>query len=151
MVANPEKELRFTRSRQARNFAILGAVLMGVAATFLATALFGSRPPVTIPAAIPPFLLALGSFWFAYYCNRHAFIILSPVGIEFFPLLKPARNYQVWQWQEFHHAEVQAGKLCLHYDADETGGAIVSLAPLSSQAHQLFAAAIAGRMAERQG
>lgn len=149
MVSNPEKELRFTRSGQARNFALFGAVSMGVAVTFFATAVFGSRPPVNLLAVIPPLLLAGGFFWLAYYCNRHAFIILSPVGIEFFPLIKPASNFQVWQWQEFHHGEIRERKLFLHFNAEETGGAVLSLAPLTSQARQLLTTAVDGRMAER--
>lgn len=150
MVSNPEKELRFTRSQQARNFALLGAILMGIVFTFLATAIFGINPPVELWHTIPPSLLAGGAFWLAHYCNRHAFLILSPVGIEFFPLIKPSKNFQLWQWQEFHLAEIRDRNLYLHFDSEKTAGAVVSLTPLAPHALALLTTAIEGRMSERK-
>ena len=149
MVSNPEKEIRFTRSAQARNFAFLGASLVGIGATLIATATLGKGAPVSAQSGIPFLLLAAGAFWLSYHCARHAFLILSPVGIEFFPFFKPSKNFQLWTWSEFHHAEVIGKTFYLHFNEEETGGAVISLAPMTEKARVLLDVAIEGRMDER--
>ena len=151
MVSKPEKEIRFTRSGQARNFALLGAFFIAIMVTLIATAFEGVGPPVSKIAFLPFLLLAVGTFWLAYRCAKHAFLILSPVGIEFFPFFKPAQNFQLWNWSEFHHAEVIGKRLYLHFNEEETGGAVISLAPLNDQSRKLIDVAIEGRMDERFG
>ena len=150
MVANPEKEIRFTRSGQARLFAILGAISLGAAFTFIAPALYGHDSPVHALWTIPPLLIAGGLFWLAFHCGRHAFMILSPVGIELFPLIRPTQNYRLWSWAEFHHAEIKAKRLYLHHDELKQSGAVISLAPLTASSLALFTRAIEGRMKERE-
>lgn len=149
MVSNPEKEVRFTRSQQAIHFAILGAILVSIAATLFATGVWGLQAPVHPLAALPFLLLAGGVFWLSFHCARHAFLILSPVGIEFFPFFKPSTNFRVWAWSDFHHAEVIGKRLYLHFNEEETGGAVLSLSPLSSRSRNLLEIAIEGRMDER--
>lgn len=149
MVSNPEKEIRFTRSQQARNYAVLGAILISVAATLLATVIWGKGSSVHPLAAVPFLLLAAGVFWLSFHCARHAFIILSPVGIEFFPFVKPSQNFRVWAWSEFHHAEIIGSQLYLHFNSEETGGAVISLRPLAARSRELLDVAIEGRMDER--
>ena len=149
MVSNPEKEIRFTRSGQARTFAIIGAIFIATATTLFATAYFGTGSPIH---PLVPFLFLLpaaGAFWLSYRCAKHAFIILSPVGIEFFPFFKPSQNFRLWSWSEFHHAEVIGKKFFLHFNKEETGGAVISLSPMAAQARRLLDIAIEGRMDER--
>lgn len=149
MVSNPEKEIRFTRSAQARNFAILGAILMAVTATLFATATFGKGSPIHPLLPLPFLLLAVGAFWLSFHCARHAFIILSPVGIEFFPFFKPSKSFRLWAWSEFHHAEILGKRFFLHFNEEETGGAVISLAPMAEKSRELLDVAIEGRMDER--
>ncbi|GHC51612.1 hypothetical protein [Roseibacillus persicicus] len=149
MVSNPEKEIRFTRSAQALRFALAGAIFVGLTATLYATARWGTGSPVRYWHMIPGILLAAGSFWLAYRCAKHAFLILSPVGVEFFPFFKPATNFRLWSWSEFHHAEVVGKRLYLHFNEEETGGAVLSLAPMSEESIRLLDVAIEGRMEER--
>ncbi len=149
MVSDPEKEIRFTRSAQARTFALVGAFLIGIAITLLATAIFGVRAPVHPLSALPPLLLAIGAFWLAVHCARHAFLILSPVGIEFFPFFRPSKHFRVWTWPDFHHANIREKKLYLHFNIEETGGAVISLSPLAAKSRSLLETAINGRMKER--
>ncbi len=149
MVAKPEKEIRFTRSAQAQGFAIGGAILIGLAATLWATAFWGIGSPIPKWAFSPFLPLAAGLFFLSYRCAKHAFLILSPVGIEFFPFFKPSQNFKVWNWSEFHHAEVIAKHLYLHFNEEETGGAVISLNPITEKSRQLLDMAIEGRMVER--
>lgn len=149
MLSNPEKEIRFTRSGQARTFAILGAFLIAVSVTLFATAYFGTGSPVHPLLPFPFLLLAGGFFWLSFHCVKHAFIILSPVGIEFFPFIKPTKNFRLWSWSEFHHAEIIGKNLYLHFNEKETGGAIISLSPMVESSLKLLDVAIEGRMDER--
>ena len=149
MATKPDKEIRFTRSAQAQTFAIGGAIFIGIAATLYATAFWGTGSPVPKWAFIPFILFAGGALFLSYHCAKHAFLILSPVGIEFFPFFKPSQNFQVWNWSEFHHAEVIEKHLYLHLNEEETGGAVISLAPLSEKSRNLLDVAIEGRMTER--
>lgn len=149
MVSDPSRELRFTRAAQGRDFAVLGAIFFAVSATLFATAHWGEGSPIRYWHLIPPLLPSLAAFWLAYHCTRHACLILSPVGIEFFPLWRPSQNFRLWSWAEFHHAEVDGQKLFLHFDTEETSGAVLSLAPLTAKHRLLLERAIEGRMEER--
>ncbi|MGJ8723328.1 MAG: hypothetical protein ACSHYB_02130 [Roseibacillus sp.] len=149
MVSNPEKEIRFTRSGQARTFAIVGAIFVAIAATLFFTAVIGTGSPIHPLYPLPFLLPAAGAFWLSFRCAKHAFIILSPVGIEFFPFFKPSQNFRLWSWSEFHHAEVIGKNFYLHFNEEETGGAVISLSPMAENARQLLDVAIEGRMDER--
>lgn len=149
MVSNPEKEIRFTRSAQARTFAIVGAIFIGIAATLFFTAVLGTGSPIHPLVPLPVLLPAAGAFWLSYRCAKHAFVILSPVGIEFFPFFKPSQNFQLWSWSQFHHAEVIGQKFFLHFNEEETGGAVISLSPMTEGSRKLLDMAIEGRMDER--
>ena len=146
MVAKPEKEIRFTRSAQAQTFALVGAILVGLSATLWATAFKGIASPIPKWVFPLPLPFAALTFWLGYRCAKHAFLILSPVGIEFFPLIRPVQNFQVWNWSEFHHAEVIGKRLFLHFNEEETGGAVISLNPITEKSRHLLDAAIEGRM-----
>jgi hypothetical protein len=150
MVSEPHKELRFTRSGQARSFAVIGAILIGVAVTMCATAPFRSEPLYLFLGSIPFYLLAVSFCWLAFHCSRHPIFILSPIGIEFFPFIKPAQNFRLFSWGEFSLAEIREKRLYLHFDVEKSAGAVISLAPLTGSARELLQRAIEGRMAERE-
>ncbi|MBK1835114.1 hypothetical protein [Roseibacillus ishigakijimensis] len=151
MVAEPEKEIRFTRTGQARSFALLGAIALAVAFTFVAPHLYGHRSPVHGLWTLPLLAVGGGFFWLSRHCAKHAFLILSPVGIEFFPFIRPTKNYRLWSWAEFHRAEIKDKTLTLHFDEKKTAGAVISLGPLTAESRLLLTRAIEGRMAERFG
>ncbi len=149
MVAEPQKELRFTRSGQAVKFCVLGAVLVGVGVTLAATGYYrGINPALPHPAwAIPFFLLAGGAFWLAIHLARHAYLILTPMGLEIFPFFRPSRGMQLVMWQEIEEAELDAGftRLTLHFNAERTAGMHLSLRPIRQNLRELLAKAIRGR------
>lgn len=150
-VEDPAKELRFTRSSQAAAFAILGAILAGASIAMLLLNVIPADPILPWWWPLVPLPPALLLFRLAYHCVRHAYIILTPLGIEIFPFFRPRRNLQVLYWSEIADAEVsEAGRLVIHFDEERTSGIIASLAPLPPVHRDLLAEAIEGRMVERE-
>ncbi len=149
-VQSPEKELRFTRSGQAVLFWIAAAVLAAVAVTLLATALYREiNPDLPHPAwAVVPLAFAAFLARTAIHLTRHAYLILTPLGIEVFPFSRPADGMRLVIWQEIDHAEVtESGKLLtLHHDAAETSGIRLTLTPIRAERRTLLAKAVIGRL-----
>lgn len=149
MVSEPQKELRFTRSAQAVKFCILGAVLVGVGVTLLATGIYReTNPELPHPAwAAPCFVLAVGSFLLAMHLAKHAYLILTPMGLEVFPFFRPSKGMQLVMWQEISAAELDAGvtRLTLHYNTEKTAGMHLSLRPIRRGLRALLVKAIQGR------
>lgn len=149
-VQSPEKELRFTRSGQAVLFWIVSAVLAAVGITLAATSVYRDiNPQLPHPAwALAPLALAMGSARLAIGMTRHAYLILSPVGIEIFPLFRPAKGMRLVVWQEVDSAEVNAQNtlLTLHHDAAKTSGIHLSLRPVRADRRVLLAKAVIGRL-----
>ncbi|RPJ32426.1 MAG: hypothetical protein EHM17_13320 [Verrucomicrobiaceae bacterium] len=149
-IQSPEKELRFTRSGQAVIFWLAAAVCAAVALTLAATALYrGINPQLPHPAwALIPLAAALAAGRLAWRMIRHAYLILTPLGIEIFPFLRPAQGMQLVTWQEIHAVEVDAAhtRLTLHHDAGKTSGIHISLRPLRADRRALLAKAVQGRV-----
>lgn len=151
-IAEPEKELRFTRSGQGVRFAI-GAAIAYAAVIILVVAFVLNRElwPIFLWALIP---LAAGCIltWLAVRCTRHAYIILSPLGIEIFPFFKPQEGLQVIYWSEINYAEVTDDHrlIQIHRDAARTSGVIASLHPIRPDRRTLLATAVAGTMQRRK-
>ncbi|MCU0796920.1 MAG: hypothetical protein MUF31_13410 [Akkermansiaceae bacterium] len=148
-VAEPHKELRFTRARQAVPFWIAAA--MGIAAT-LALVIIGTlrqeNPDLPHPLwALLPATLAVLLIRIALRCTRHAYIILSPLGVEIFPFFQPAKNMQLVPWAQITHAEAGDHFITLHFDADQQSGIHLALDPIPTPARPLLAKAILGRVA----
>jgi hypothetical protein len=147
-VAEPQKELRFTRAGQAVPAAILGAVCAIAALIFVTVGIYrSSNPDLPHPAwGLIPLALALGFFRLAWHCARHAYILLSPIGVEIFPFFRPGANMQVIPWAGIVAAEVDDGRLTLHFNPEKTSGIHLSLAPISKDRRELLAKAIRGRL-----
>jgi hypothetical protein len=149
-IQSPEKELRFTRAGQAPHFWVAAAVLASMAMTVLASAIYrADNPQLPHPAwAAIPLALALIAASTALHLTRHAYLILTPLGIEIFPFFQPAKSMQLVAWQEIAAAEVDANltRLTLHHNAEQTSGIHLSLAPIRHDRRHLLAAAIAGRL-----
>ncbi len=149
-VQSPEKELRFTRSGQAGLFWVAAAVLTAAGITLLATAIYRDiNPQLPHPAwALLPLALAAVTAGVAAGLTRHAYLILTPLGIEIFPFYKPAQGMRLVLWQEVDHAEVnpQNTRLTLHHDAAKTSGIHLSLGPVRRDRRGLLTKAVIGRV-----
>jgi hypothetical protein len=149
-VQSPEKELRFTRSGQAVGFWILSAVLTAAAVTLLATAIYRDmNPHIPHPAwALVPVGLAAVVIRLAFSLTKHAYLILTPLGIEIFPFFRPAQGMQLVTWQEVTSAEVNEKftQLSLHHNTEKTSGIRLSLRPIRADRRSLLAKAVIGRL-----
>jgi hypothetical protein len=153
-IQAPEKELRFTRSGQATLFWLGSAISAATAVTLLATSIYrDTNPELLHPLwAILPFAICLGLGRLAVGLTRHAYLILTPLGVEIFPFFRPAAGMQLVMWQELDHASVDENfrRLTLHRDAAETSGIHLSLAPISHSHRTLLAKAVIGRLSPAQ-
>lgn len=149
-IQAPEKELRFTRSGQAVIFWMGSAVLVAVGMTILATAYYRDINPRVPHAAwaVVPFAFAGLMAQTAVRLTRHAYLILTPLGIEIFPFFRPADGMRLVTWQEIDAAEVDGGlkRLTLHHDAGKTAGIHLSLTPIRADRRTLLAKAVIGRV-----
>jgi len=151
-ITRPEQELRFTRSRQALTFLTAGIVGLCIAGGILIRSLplvgnaAGEPAAVDSPLwALIPLLPATVCFWVVAHCLRHAFIILTPLGIELFPFWRPARNMQVIYWAEIETATI-APDLKLFTIKCRGRNIMATLAPISGASRLLLKRAIEGRM-----
>ena len=149
-VKSPEKELRFTRSGQAVIFWLLAAVLAGVAITLGLTTLYRDINPglphplwVLLPLIVAGFFVRL-----AIRMTRHAFLILTPMGLEIFPLWRPEQGMRVVFWQEIDAVEFDANltRMTLHFDAEKTSGVHASLRPIRTDLRPALVKAVRGRV-----
>lgn len=149
-VQAPGRELRFTRSGQAMGFWLAAAVLAAVAMTLLASSYYrDTNPQLPHPAwALLPLVGAGFLVSIAVSLTRHAYLILTPLGIEIFPFFRAATGMRLVVWQEIDHAEtdVKSTYLTLHRDAAKSSGIHLSLAPIHSDRRTLLAKAIIGRL-----
>lgn len=147
-VAEPEKELRFTRSAQAQTFYLLASVMLISSVTFIAIALT-PEPPLPLWSALIPLALSLPLLWVGIRCNRYAYILLTPLGVEIFPFFKARQNLQVIYWSQIDHAEIKEKNLYLHYNKEQTAGLVAALSPILLKRQILLQHAIEGVMAKR--
>ena len=150
MVSEPYKELRFTRSGQAAGFCVLGAVFVGIAVTLAATGYYRDiNPAVPHPAWAALFAaVAIVLFLLAGHLTKHAYLILTPIGLEIFPFYRPSKGMQMILWQEILNAEVDAANrwLTLHFNVGKTAGMHLSMKPVSRKSRSLLAKAVLGRV-----
>lgn len=150
-VTEPEKEIRFTRAAQASLFFFLSiiSVMIGIGTLFNEFINWGPQHPdfkaywwLSLLAIIPAALfLRIG-----IHCIRHAFIILTPMGIEIFPFWKPQKNLQLVFWSDINHAEFTGHIMKLHFNKEETAGIITTLKPIGKLNYPLLEKAINGRI-----
>jgi hypothetical protein len=126
------------------------AVSASVGITMLATSIYrdiNTELPHPAWAAVP-LVLALVMARVAVRLTRHAYLILTPLGIEIFPFFRPAAGMRLVTWQEIHHAEVdeKSTRLTLHHDPEKTSGIHLSLTPIRADRRSLLAKAVLGRL-----
>ncbi len=150
-IQSPEKELRFTRAGQASGFWVAAAVLATMAITLAATATQrGINPALPHPLwALAPLAMAAVFCRMAIRLTRHAYLILTPLGIEMFPFFRPAAGMRLITWQEIAAAEVTPDftRLTLHHDPAQTSGIHLSLVPIPAPRRPLLAKAVLTRLA----
>ncbi|MDA7517723.1 hypothetical protein OAE58_01290 [Akkermansiaceae bacterium] len=148
-LAEPHKEIRFTRSGQAQGFFIAGAVAVALALLLTVTWVMG-HPSfhwwMPLPALVISFLLMRVGI----RCSRHAYLIFTPMGVEVFPFFKPDKNLNLIYWNEIEDFEIHEKKetLTLHRDAKKTTGVIISLKPILAQQRDLLEKVLEGRLAD---
>jgi lysylphosphatidylglycerol synthetase-like protein (DUF2156 family) len=149
-IQAPDKELRFTRSGQAALFWMASAMLAAVGVTLLATSVYrATNPELPHPLwALLPLTLSVGFGRLAVWLTRHAYLILTPLGLEIFPFYRPAQGMQLVMWQELDHSSTdhRLNRITLHRDAAETSGIHLSLQPICRARRTLLAKAIQGRL-----
>ncbi len=149
-IQSPEKELRFTRSGQARIFWLCSAVSTAIGVTMLATSIYRDiNPDLPHPAwALVPLAFAAFMGRTAVNLTRHAYLILTPLGIEIFPFFRPSSGMRLIVWQEIQGAEVdgETTRLTLHHDIGKTSGIHLSLTPIRPDRRTLLAKAVIGRI-----
>jgi len=149
-IKSPEKELRFTRSGQAAIFWLVAAVLAATAITLLITSIYRDiNPRLPHPAwALLPLTMSGLCARLAINLTRHAYLILTPIGIEIFPFFRPSQTMRLVLWQEVNSAEVddKCTRLTLHHDLEKTSGIHLSLGPIRTDRRTLLAKAVLGRL-----
>ncbi len=147
-VAEPHKEVRFTRAGQAQAFFIAGAV---AAAFGLLTGItwLMDHPNFLWWMPLPFLLLAFLLFRIGIRCTRHAYLIFTPLGIEVFPFIKPEQNLNLIYWNEIQGFEIKEDEqlLVLHRDSKKTSGVVVSLKPILEKQRDLLVKVLEGRLA----
>ena len=150
-ITEPEKELRFTRARQALTFILLGGAFLCVASwIWISDALVNDSSDsvdlLRIIITLILFSLSLICIWVAVNCVRHAFIILTPLGIELFPFWFPSKNLQVIYWTEIDNALVTEDMKTLQIQCQGGAKVFVALAPITVDRLPYLKRAIEGRM-----
>jgi len=147
-VAEPQKELRFTRAGQAAGFWIAAAAcIMAGLVFFLLTPHRADNPSLPHPAwGLVPIALAALLVRVAWRCTKHAYILLSPIGVEIFPFFRPESGMQVIPWAQITGADIDDTRLTLHFSEEKTSGIHLSLSPLAKDRRELLAKAIRGRI-----
>lgn len=95
-----------------------------------------------------PFAFAVFVIHTAIRLTRHAYLILTPLGIEIFPFFRPANGMRLITWQEVAAAEVNEKntRLTLHHNAEKSAGIHLSLIPIRADRRTLLAKAVIGRV-----
>ncbi|MFD0893369.1 hypothetical protein KBB96_18240 [Luteolibacter ambystomatis] len=149
-VAESHKELRFTRARQGAGFAVAAGMLAMTALVFFLLAPYrADNPELPHPAwGLLPLAVALASGWTAARCIRHAYLLLSPIGIEIFPFFRPSTGLNVIPWAQIAAVEIDDSRLTLHFTAEKTAGVHLALAPIPRDKRRLLIAAMEGRFSK---
>ena len=155
-IAEPEKELRFTRAAQAPIFFILSALLLAATMTvfIFATQDWGMDDPPLKEWGWLCILGVLGIYALVRLglrCTRHAYIILSPLGVEIFPFFKAKKNLQIIYWSQVADAEFtpDSKNLVLHFTEEKKSGVVASLKPIPVGRRHLLEEAVLGVMEKR--
>lgn len=147
-IAEPHKELRFTRAGQAVPFWVAAAVCAAGAVLLLSIATQRHANP-DLPHhlwALIPVALCWLFARAAVHCTRHAYLILSPLGVEIFPLFRPAKGMRMIPWANVESFEAGSRVVTLHFRGDTPGGVHLTLSPILRNQRPLLVKALEGRL-----
>ena len=147
-VAEPHKELRFTRAAQAVPFWILAAIAAASAILLISLSFHrAENPALPHPVwIILPVLICWMAVRVALHCTCKAYIILSPLGVEVFPLMKPIEGMQMIPWSQIDSVEIGDYLVTLHFDDDQSAGVHLTLSPIPKARRPLLAKALTERV-----
>jgi hypothetical protein len=108
------------------------------------------NPPPWWLAGVPA-ALAAAAFWLAWRLTRHAYLLLSPVGVEIFPFWKPVEQFQLLPWGSIAAADFSPDQrwLTLTLAGYDDAKVILTLDPIPVRARPLLIRAVEGVMAHR--
>lgn len=156
-LAEPEKELRFTRAAQAPLFYAVSVLCFAasLAVFILSTQDWGMGDPMLdgwVWLCVPGLIMTYAALRVGLRCTRHAYIILSPLGVEIFPFIKPEKNLQIIYWSEVDDVELSshAKQLIIHFNQEKKSGVVVSLNPIPVTRRHLLEEAVLGVMEKRE-
>jgi hypothetical protein len=147
-VRQQEKELRFTRSGQAVLFWILAAMCGMAGLTLLVTSAYRGENEALPHAAwaLIPILAACGLVGWAVRLTKHAYLILTPLGVDIFPLFRASTLMRTVWWEEIHSFDVEGHWATLHHNAERTAGVRFSLRPVAPSRRPLLIRAMESRV-----
>ena len=155
-VVDPEKELRFTRAGQALHFYSLSVVFFSISmAIFILSTQDWTvtgpmlAEPFWIWLCIPGMILCFIFLRLGIWCTRHAYVILSPLGIEIFPFFRAQKNLQIVYWGEVADVDIDDRQMVLHFTEEKQSGIVASLSPISRKRRPLLQKALLGMMKNR--
>lgn len=155
-VLDPSKELRFTRGAQAVLFFVLaglflvvGVTLFLIAADVHATTGNLEELPYPLWLLYLPWLPFAGCLFLSFYCARHPYLLLSPMGVEVFPFWRPVKNFQLVEWGRIAIVEFKETQMVLHHTAEKKSGVVLTLSPLHKKSRLLLQKAMEGVMEQR--
>jgi len=147
-VTEPHKELRFTRAAQAVPFWVTAAISAACAILLVSISFHrAENPALPHPAwALLPALICWAAVRTALHCTRKAYLILSPLGVEIFPLFRPIKGMQMIPWGQIDSVEVGRYLITLHFDDSQSFGIHLTLSPIPKAKRPLLAKALTGRL-----
>lgn len=149
-VREQEKELRFTRARQAVVFWVVAAMsAMAVVTVVVVSLERAENPRLPHPAwALIPLAICGLAVRLAIRLTRHAYLILTPLGVDVFPFFRPEKGMRTVFWNEIDSFEADGCRLTLHFNAERTAGLHLSLRPIPGGRRSLLVEALRGRLGE---
>lgn len=142
-----ERELRFTRNRAGALLMASALVLIAVAGLLQLTEHDTITPylPAPLPAmqvaALVPAALCL---YLGRRCLKYAAVIVTPLGVEILPFIRPRHTMQWHLWQQISTADRDGKRLTLHL-ADGTA-AVIRMAAMAPASRDMLARAVHARL-----
>lgn len=101
---------------------------------------------------LPFLMVALLLGRLAARCARHAYLILTPLGVEIFPLFKPKDNLNLVYWNQIDDVEFdeELTIVKLHHNPEKSSGIVLSLKPIHQKKRPLLQKALLARLAEQR-
>lgn len=153
MVSEPDKEIRFTRSRQAIALLLvfsISTVILIIGVTFsLLPEPYGNKELIRFWYILPPLIaLSYFSLRLALHCIKHAYLIFTPMGLEILPLRHPEKNLNLIYWHQINTFDVNKNAIVLHYNTQKTAGTVISLKPIHRKYHSFINKSLTRRVSK---